>query len=87
MIDLRRRQTSFGDGLIAEATGELWEDGMRQADKVLEDEPLIGAVYEALLRRRPKSRTRGRWGRRWSNRFISAWWNGRWRTKSCRAAA
>jgi IS5 family transposase len=63
MIDLRRsRQYSFGDGLIAETTGELWEDWMRKADEVLEDEQLISAVYEALLRRSPKSRTRGRRG-------------------------
>ena len=35
---------------------------MRQADKVLEDEQLINAVYEGLLKRHPKSRTRGRLG-------------------------
>jgi hypothetical protein len=36
---------------------------MRQADKVLEDEQLLTAVYEALVRRHPKSRTRrGRLG-------------------------
>jgi len=35
---------------------------MRQADRVLEDEQLISAVYHALLKRRPKSRTRGRLG-------------------------
>jgi IS5 family transposase len=35
---------------------------MRQADKVLEDEQLVNAIYEALLRRHPKSRTRGRLG-------------------------
>lgn len=63
MIQLRRpQQYSFGDGLIAEQTSELWEPWMRQADQVLEDEQLISAVYEALLKRRPKSRTRGRLG-------------------------
>ena len=35
---------------------------MRQADRLLEDEQLIQAVYEALLKRCPKSRTRGRLG-------------------------
>src|SRR5258708_31126288 len=35
---------------------------MRQADRVLEDEKLVNVVYEALLRRNPKSRTRGRLG-------------------------
>jgi IS5 family transposase len=63
LIQLRRSsQYSFGDGLIAEQTGELWEPWMRQADKVLEDEQLINAVYEGLLKRHAKSRTRGRLG-------------------------
>jgi IS5 family transposase len=35
---------------------------MRQADRVLEDEELIGIVYEALQQRHPKSRTCGRLG-------------------------
>lgn len=63
MIDLRRPgQRTFGEGLIAEETVSLWEPWMRQADQVLEDEQLVTAVYEALLKRRPKSRTRGRRG-------------------------
>ena len=60
MIDLRRPgQCSFGEGLIEEETANLWEPWMRHADQVLEDERLVKAVYEALLKRRPKSRTRG----------------------------
>jgi IS5 family transposase len=63
MIDFRRpAQRSFGEGLIEEETAGLWEPWMRAADQVLEDEQLINAVYEALLKRRPKSRTRGRRG-------------------------
>jgi transposase, IS5 family len=63
MIALRRSsQYSFGDGLILEETADLWEPWMRQADKVLEDEHLVSVVYEALLKRRPGSRTRGRLG-------------------------
>ena len=63
MIDLRRSaQRSFGEGFIEEETANLWEPWMRQADRVLEDEQLIQAVHEALLKRRPKSRTRGRRG-------------------------
>src|SRR5688572_25103396 len=63
MIDLRRSpQFSFGDGLIWEETADLWEPWMRQADKVLEDAQLVSLVYEALLKRHPKSRTRGRLG-------------------------
>jgi transposase, IS5 family len=63
VIDLRRPgQLTFGEGLIAEETAGLWEPWMRQADQILEDEQLIKAVQEALLKRRPKSRTRGRRG-------------------------
>lgn len=63
MIDLRRPgQRSFGEGFIEEETTTLWEPWMRRADQILEDEQLIQAVYEALLKRRPKSRTRGRRG-------------------------
>ena len=63
MIDLRRPgQRTFGDGFIEEETAGLWEPWMRQADQVLEDEQLVNAVYEALLKRSPKSRTRGRRG-------------------------
>jgi IS5 family transposase len=63
VIDLRRpRQRSFGEGFIEEETASLWEPWMRHADQVLEDELLVKAVYEALLKRRPKSRTRGRRG-------------------------
>ena len=63
MIDLRRSaQRSFGEGLIEEATAGLWEPWMRQADRLLEDEPLLNTVYEALLQRHPQSRTRGRRG-------------------------
>jgi len=35
---------------------------MRHADRILEDEKLLHLVYEALVRRHPKSRTRGRLG-------------------------
>jgi IS5 family transposase len=63
MIDLRRPgQRSFGEGLIEEETADLWEPWMRHADQVLEDEQLVKPVYEALLKRHPKSRTRGRRG-------------------------
>ena len=35
---------------------------MREADRILEDDVLLTAVYEALVQRHPKSRTRGRLG-------------------------
>jgi len=62
MIEARRAQLSFGDGLIADEVTDLWEDWMRPADQVLDDDQLLSTVYEALSRRRPNSRTRGRKG-------------------------
>ena len=62
MIEARRAQLSFGDGLIAEEVTDLWEDWMRPADQVLDDDQLLTTVYEALVNRSPKSRTRGRRG-------------------------
>lgn len=62
MIEVRRVQRHLADGLIAEEVDELWESWMRPVDRVLDDEALVSTVYEALARRRPKSRTRGRLG-------------------------
>ena len=47
---------------MEEAVGDLRDPWMRQADRVLDDEKLLTVVYEALVRRHPKSRTRGRLG-------------------------
>jgi transposase, IS5 family len=62
MIDMRRAQLSFGDGLIAEEVSDLREDWMKHADAVLADEEIVATVYEALAKRHPKSRCRGRRG-------------------------
>jgi IS5 family transposase len=62
VIELSRPQLSFAEGLIQEEVGPLWEDWMRQVDQVLLDPELLSIVYEALARRWPKSRTRGRPG-------------------------
>src|SRR5271166_4695989 len=62
MIEMRRAQLSFGDGLIAEEVSDLREDWMPHADAVLADEEIVAAVYEALAKRHPKSRCRGRRG-------------------------
>jgi len=62
MIDMRRAQRSFGDGLIAEEVSDLREDWMKHADAMLADEEIVAAVYEALAKRHPKSRCRGRRG-------------------------
>jgi len=62
VIELCRRQLDFGDGLIAEEVGDLWEDWMRHVDKVLDDPLLLKVVYDALACRWTNSRTRGRKG-------------------------
>ena len=62
MIEMRRAQRSFGDGLIAEEVSDLREDWMKHADTVLADETIVAAVYEALAKRHRKSRCRGRRG-------------------------
>jgi IS5 family transposase len=59
---MRRAQLSFGDGLIAEEVCDLREDWMTHADAVLADEPIVAVVYEALAKRHPKGRCRGRRG-------------------------
>jgi IS5 family transposase len=59
---MRRAQLSFGDGLIAGEVSDLREGWMAHADRVLADEQIVAAVYEALARRHPRSRSRGRLG-------------------------
>src|SRR5712692_6040837 len=62
MLEMRRAQLSFGDGLIAEEVADLRDAWMQHADLVVGDEAIVATVYEALARRHPKSRTRGRRG-------------------------
>src|SRR3984893_16574137 len=62
VIETRRAQRTFGDGLIAEEVKDLHEDWMRHADQVLADKEIVAAVYEALAKRHPHSRSRGRRG-------------------------
>jgi IS5 family transposase len=59
---MRRAQRSFGDGLIAEEVKDLREVWMNHADRVLDDEAIVAAVYDALGQRHPRSRSRGRRG-------------------------
>ena len=62
MIQYRRSQLSFGDGLIAEEVTDLWEPWMRHADEAIDDDPLLEIVHAALSQRCKKSKTRGRPG-------------------------
>jgi IS5 family transposase len=62
MIEVRRLQRRFGDGFVEETVADLHESWMPHADQILNDDALLAAVYEALAKRHPKSRTRGRRG-------------------------
>jgi transposase, IS5 family len=62
MIEASRPQISFAEGLIEEEVGSLWEPWMREVDELLADPELLQIVYQALGRRSPQSRTRGRPG-------------------------
>ena len=62
MIDMRRAQLKFGDHWVAEEVADLREDWMVHADEILDDEAIVATVYEALSKRHPQSRSRGRRG-------------------------
>jgi len=62
VIEARRLQRSFGDGLIAAEVSDLYEAWMRHADAILADDAIVSAVYQALAQRHPNSRRRGRQG-------------------------
>ena len=62
MIEMRRAQLKFGDHWVAEEVADLRENWMIHADQILDDEIIVAAVYEALGKRHPKSRSRGRYG-------------------------
>jgi len=59
---MRRAQLKFSDHWVAEEVDDLREDWMKRADQILDDEAILTAVYEALGKRHPKSRSRGRRG-------------------------
>jgi hypothetical protein len=62
VIEARRLQRSFGDGLIAEEIEDLQEAWTRHVDVVLQDEELVSPVHQALAKRCPNSRSHGRPG-------------------------
>src|SRR5712692_9948151 len=62
MIEARRRQRSFAEVFITDWVDEFWDDWMRAADQVLDDDELVATVHDALGKRRAQSRTRGRLG-------------------------
>ena len=60
MIKLRHQQPSLWHRGLAKDIEGLWEPWMLLVDKLLEDEQLLDAVYEAQGERHPQSRIRGR---------------------------
>jgi IS5 family transposase len=60
MVKLRHQQPSLWHRGLAEDIEGLWEPWMVLVDKLLEDEQLLDAVYEAQGERYPQSRIRGR---------------------------
>lgn len=60
MIQTRRLQRRFADGLIAEEIKDLREPWMAHSDGVLQDDRLLEIVQQALAQRCKKSKTRGR---------------------------
>ena len=60
MIKLRHQQPSLWHAGLAEDIEDLWEPWMRLVDRLLEDEQLLDAIYEAQGERYPQSRSRGR---------------------------
>ena len=60
MIQYRRLQRSFADGLIEEEVSDLWEPWMRQADAAIQDDQLLEIIQQELSQRCKKSKTRGR---------------------------
>jgi IS5 family transposase len=53
---------SIGSQIIEDHQKLGWEDWMKRADELLDDEELVEIVQERLQRRRPNSRVRGREG-------------------------
>jgi len=62
VIQYRRSQRSFADGLIAEEVTDLWEPWMQHVDEAIDDDQLLEIVHAALSQRCKKSKTRGRPG-------------------------
>ncbi len=60
MVELCYHQRTVWEGWFPEEAAGWWEQWMKHADQLLDDEELLEAVYQAQGRRRPNSRLRGR---------------------------
>jgi hypothetical protein len=71
VIEMRRSQLRFGEGLIAEEVSDLREEWMTHVDEILGDEEIVAAVYEALANDIPRAAVAA--GRRRQPKWSSAW--------------
>src|SRR5215467_3663718 len=60
MIRMKHQQPSLWETFFAEEVADLCEPWMRAVDELLEDDELVGGVYDAQGQRHAHSRTRGR---------------------------
>src|SRR3974377_982848 len=60
MVELRHHQRLVWEGWFPEQAAGWWDEWMRQADQLLDDDELLEAVYQAQGKRRPKSSCCGR---------------------------
>src|ERR1700704_4340882 len=61
MVQRRQRERSLFEVLLPDGH-KLWPDWLRKIDTLLEDDAVIGVVAQALEKRWPQSRRRGRLG-------------------------
>ena len=61
MVRRRQRERSLFEVVLPDAD-KLWPEALRRIDQLLEDEAVIEPVAQALERRWPQSRRRGRYG-------------------------
>jgi len=61
MVRRAYTQRSLIEVLLPDSA-RLWDPILRQIDAVLDDDELVDRIAEALPRRHPQSRGRGRWG-------------------------
>ena len=62
VIKARHQPPPFTEAFLHQWLDDCWEDWMRELDRILDDEQLVALVYEALSKRHPRSRNRGRQG-------------------------
>jgi len=58
MIEMRRAQLGFGDGLMLKKVSDLREDWMRHADQVLADEQIVRRYTTPLASGPPRAAAR-----------------------------